>query len=235
MPEMPEVEALAGFLREHAVGRVIARFDLASLSALKTFDPAPSSLVGLEITGVARHGKFLDLDVSGVHLVVHLARAGWLHWRDSLPSAPPRPGGKNPLAVRVHLDNGSGFDLTEAGTKKGLAVYVVRDVAQVPGVSRLGIDALSPDLDVDALGALLAKHNQQLKGVLTDQTVMAGIGNAYSDEILHYARLSPFKMASKLTGDEVARLHAAINVVLADALQRSLGLRAAELKGEKRT
>ena len=71
--------------------------------------------------------------------------------------------------------------------------------------------------------------------MLTDQTVIAGIGNAYSDEILHYARLSPFKMASKLTGDEVARLHAAINMVLADALQRSLGLRAAELKGEKRT
>ena len=235
MPEMPEVEALAGFLREHAVGRVVARFDLASLSALKTFDPAPSSLVGLEITGVSRHGKFLDLDVSGLHLVVHLARAGWLHWRDTLPAAPPRPGGKNPLAVRVHLDNGSGFDLTEAGTKKGLAVYVVRDVAEVPGVSRLGIDALSPDLTIDTFAALLAGHRQQIKGVLTDQSVIAGVGNAYSDEILHFARLSPFKMAATLTGDEVARLYAAMNTVLAGALQRSLGLRAAELKGEKHT
>src|SRR3954451_21301392 len=134
MPEMPEVEALAGFLREHAVGRVVARFDLASLSALKTFDPAPSSLVGLEITGVARHGKFLDLDVSGVHLVVHLARAGWLHWRDTLPTAPPKPG-KGPLALRVHLEPREGelpegFDLTEQGTRKGLAVYVVRSPSE---------------------------------------------------------------------------------------------------------
>jgi formamidopyrimidine-DNA glycosylase len=235
MPELPEVQALVAFLGEHAVGHVVARVDLASLSALKTFDPSPAALVGLEVRGVSRHGKFLDLDVDGLHLVVHLARAGWLQWKDALPPAPPRPSAKSPIALRLHLDDGSGFDLTEAGTKKGLAVYVVRDVNEVPGVSRLGVDATSPELDVDALGALLAQHNQQLKGVLTDQTVMAGIGNAYSDEILHYARLSPFKMASKLTGDEVARLHAAINVVLADALQRSLGLRAAELKGEKRT
>ncbi len=235
MPEMPEVEALVAFLRDHAVGRVVARVDLASLSALKTFAPAPSALVGLEIESVARHGKFLDLDVSGLHLVVHLARAGWLHWRDTLPTAPPRPGGKNPLALRVHLDDGSGFDLTEAGTKKGLAVYVVRDVNEVPGVSRLGVDALSPALTIDAFGALLAGHRQQVKGVLTDQSVIAGVGNAYSDEILHFARLSPFKMAATLTGDEVARLYAAMNTVLAGALQRSMGLRAAELKGEKHT
>jgi formamidopyrimidine-DNA glycosylase len=235
MPELPEVQALVAFLGEHAVGHVVARVDLASLSALKTFDPSPSALVGLEVRGVARHGKFLDLDVDGLHLVLHLARAGWLQWKDALPPAPPKPSTKSPIALRLHLDDGSGFDLTEAGTKKGLAVYVVRDVHDVPGVSRLGIDATSPELDVDALAALLAKHNQQLKGVLTDQTAIAGIGNAYSDEILHYARLSPFKRAATLTGDEVARLHAAINVVLADALQRSLGLRAAELKGEKRT
>jgi formamidopyrimidine-DNA glycosylase len=235
MPELPEVQALVAFLNERAVGHVVARVDLAAISALKTFDPAPGSLVGLEIRGVSRHGKFLDLDVDGLHLVVHLARAGWLQWKDSLPPAPPKPSSKSPIALRLHLDDGSGFDLTEAGTKKGLAVYVVRDVNDVPGVKRLGVDARSPLLTVDALAALLAEQRAQLKGVLTDQTVIAGIGNAYSDEILHFARLSPFKMAAKLTGDEVARLHAAINIVLADALQRSLGLRAAELKGEKRT
>jgi formamidopyrimidine-DNA glycosylase len=235
MPELPEVQALVAFLDERAVGHVVARVDLAAISALKTFDPSPSALVGLEIRGVSRHGKFLDLDVDGLHLVVHLARAGWLQWKDSLPPAPPKPSGKSLIALRLHLDDGSGFDLTEAGTKKGLAVYVVRGPDQVPGIGRLGIDATSPQLTVDALAALLAQHRQQVKGVLTDQTVIAGIGNAYSDEILHFARLSPFKMAAKLTGDEVARLHAAINIVLADALQRSLGLRAAELKGEKRT
>jgi DNA-formamidopyrimidine glycosylase len=235
MPELPEVQALVAFLTERAVGHVVARVDVAAISALKTFDPPPSALVGLEITAVSRYGKFLDLDVDGVHLVTHLARAGWLQWKDALPAAPPKPSSKSPIAGRVHLDDGSGFDLTEAGTKKGLAVYIVHDVASVPGVSRLGIDARSPELTVDALATVLSQHRQQLKGVLTDQTVIAGIGNAYSDEILHFARLSPFKNAAKLTGDEVARLHAAINIVLADALQRSLGLRAAELKGEKRT
>src|SRR4051794_17018409 len=235
MPELPEVQALVAFLSERAVGHVVARVDVAAISALKTFDPSPSALVGLEIRSVTRHGKFLDLDVDGVHLVIHLARAGWLHWKDSLPSVPPKPSTKSLIALRVHLDDGSGFDLTEAGTRKGLAVYIVRDVALVPGITRLGIDARSPDLTVDALARLMAGHRQQLKGVLTDQTVIAGIGNAYSDEILHFARLSPFKMAATLTGDEIARLHAAINIVLADALQRSLGLRAAQLKGEKRT
>jgi formamidopyrimidine-DNA glycosylase len=235
MPELPEVQALVAFLTERAVGHVVARVDIAAISALKTFDPSPASLVGLEIRGVSRHGKFLDLDVDGLHLVVHLARAGWLQWKDSLPTAPPKPSTKSLIALRLHLDDGSGFDLTEAGTRKGLAVYVVRSIDQVPGIGRLGIDAASPELTVDALAALLAQHRAQLKGVLTDQTIIAGIGNAYSDEILHFARLSPFKMAAKLTGDEVARLHAAIKIVLADALQRSLGLRAAELKGEKRT
>ena len=189
----------------------------------------------MEVTSVSRHGKFLDLDVSGLHLVVHLARAGWLHWRDVLPTAPPRPGGKNPVALRLQIDDGSGFDLTEAGTRKGLAVYVVRDVDEVPGVSRLGIDALSPALTIDVFAGLLALHRQKVKGVLTDQSIIAGVGNAYSDEILHFARLSPFRMATTLTGEEVARLYAAMQTVLAGALQRSLGLRAAELKGEKHT
>ena len=152
MPELPEVEALAAFLRENAVGHVLARADLASVQAIKTFDPPLSALGGLEITGAARHGKFLDLDVSGLHLVVHLARAGWLHWRTGLPSAPPKPG-KGPLALRVHLDDGDGFDLTEQGTRKGLAIYVVRSPAEVPGIARLGPDALQ--VDREAFAALL--------------------------------------------------------------------------------
>jgi formamidopyrimidine-DNA glycosylase len=231
MPELPEVEALAAFLRENAVGRVIARVDLAAVQAIKTFDPPLSALSGLEVTGAARHGKFLDLDVSGLHLVVHLARAGWLHWREGLPTAPPKPG-RGPLALRAHLDDGNGFDLTEQGTRKGLAVYVVRSPAEVPGIARLGPDAL--DVDAERLGALLAGRHAQLKGTLTDQTVLAGIGNAYSDEILHAARLSPFRMADKLTDDELLRLHAAMRETLTDALDRQLGQRAATMKGEKR-
>jgi formamidopyrimidine-DNA glycosylase len=241
VPELPEVEALAAFLRENAVGRVLARADLASVQAIKTFDPPLSALAGLEITGAGRHGKFLDLDVSGLHLVVHLARAGWLHWRENLPPAPPKPG-KGPLALRVHLDDGhaagpasggAGFDLTEQGTRKGLAVYVVRSPAEVPGIARLGPGAL--DVDRETFAKLMAGRSGQLKGALTDQTLVSGIGNAYSDEILHAARLSPFKMADKLTEDELIRLHDAMRATLTDALERQRGQKAATMKGEKRS
>jgi formamidopyrimidine-DNA glycosylase len=232
VPELPEVEALAAFLRENAVGRVVTRVDLAAVQAIKTFDPPLSALGGLELTGVARHGKFLDLDVSEVHLVVHLARAGWLHWRTGLPTAPPRPG-KGPLALRVHLDDGNGFDLTEQGTRKGLAVYVVRSPAEVPGIARLGPDAL--EVDREQFAALMAGRSGQLKGALTDQTLIAGIGNAYSDEILHAARLSPFKMADRLSDDELVRLHDAMRAELTEALGRQLGQQAATMKGEKRS
>ena len=238
MPELPEVEALTAFLRENAVGHVLTRADLAAVQAIKTFDPPLSALGGLEITGAARHGKFLDLDVSGLHLVVHLARAGWLHWRTGLPPAPPKPG-KGPLALRVHLapldedPPAPGFDLTEQGTRKGLAIYVVRSPSEVPGIARLGPDALQ--VDREQFAALLAGRSGQLKGALTDQTLIAGIGNAYSDEILHAARLSPFKMADKLTDDELVRLFDAVRATLTEALDRQLGQRAATMKGEKRS
>jgi formamidopyrimidine-DNA glycosylase len=238
VPELPEVEALAAFLRERAIGRTVARADAAAFSAVKTFDPPLSALSGAKVTGVGRHGKFLDIDVDGLHLVIHLARAGWLQWRESLPPAPPRPG-KGPLAFRLHLapefPGGpvSGFDLTEAGTQKRLAVYLVRDAAEVPGIANLGPDALA--VSVEELAELLSTERAQIKGVLTHQAVLAGIGNAYSDEILHAARLSPFKLAAKLSPDEIARLHAAIHDVLTDAVARSVGQQAAKLKGEKRS
>jgi formamidopyrimidine-DNA glycosylase len=234
VPELPEVEALVSFLRERAVGRVIARVDVVTISALKTYDPPVTALAGLELTAVARHGKFLDLDVSGLHLVVHLARAGWLHWRESLPPAPPRMG-KGPIALRVHLDDASGFDLTEAGTKKGLAAYVVHDVATVPGVARLGVDPLSPEFTEELLAGLLAGQRGQVKGLLTDQSLLAGLGNAYSDEVLWEVGLSPFKPAGNLTGEEVRRLHAAIVDTLRAAVVRAQGLAAGELKAEKRS
>jgi formamidopyrimidine-DNA glycosylase len=234
VPELPEVEALVSFLRERAVGRAVARLDPVAISAFKTYDPPVTALAGLALTGVTRHGKFLDLDVSGVHLVVHLARAGWLHWRESLPTAPPRMG-KGPIALRVHLDDGSGFDLTEAGTKKGLAVYVVHDPATVPGIARLGIDPLSPEFTAELLAGLLAGVRGQVKGVLTDQSLIAGLGNAYSDEVLWEVGLSPFKPAGNLGEDEVRRLHAAIVDTLRAAVGRAQGLAAGELKAEKKS
>jgi formamidopyrimidine-DNA glycosylase len=240
VPELPEVEALAAFLRERAVGRSVVRADIAAFTALKTVDPPLSDLRGRTVTGATRHGKFLDLDVDGLHLVMHLARGGWLQWRESLPPAPPRPG-KGPLAFRLHLapefDGGpaAGFDLTEAGTQKRLAVYLVRDPVEVPGIDRLGPDALDPTLDVERLGEILRAHSGQLKGVLTTQSVIAGIGNAYSDEILHAARLSPFKNSARLADAELSALHSAMRTVLTDAVERSVGQKAATLKGEKRS
>ena len=153
MPELPEVESLATFLRVHATGHAVARADAASFSVLKTFDPPLSALTGQVIAAVGRHGKFLDLSTDqGLHLIMHLARAGWLRWRDDLPAAPPKPG-KSPLAFRLRLDDGSGFDLTEAGTRKRLAVYLVRDPAEVPGVATLGPDPLAADFTVDTLAS----------------------------------------------------------------------------------
>ena len=234
MPELPEVEALASFLRERAVGRAVARVDVPSVAVLKTYDPPPGALAGLAVTGVRRRGKFLDLDVDGLHLVVHLARAGWLQWKDALPPAPPRPG-KGPLGLRLHLDDGSGFDLTEQGTQKRLAVYVVRDPAEVPGVARLGIDPLDPAFTPDVLAGLLAGVRGQVKGVLTDQSVLAGVGNAYSDEVLWEMRMSPYKSAASLTPTDVERLHAVLVGTLRDAVGRAEGLAARALKAEKKS
>jgi formamidopyrimidine-DNA glycosylase len=233
MPELPEVQALVDFLSERVVGHVVARVDVASIAVVKTFDPPISGLAGLTVTGAARHGKFLDLDVDGLHLVAHLSRAGWLHWRESLPPVPPKPG-KGPIALRVHLDDGSGFDLTEAGTKKRLAVYVVRDPLEVPGIARLGPDVLSEDFTLEVFRRLLAGNRSQLKGVLRDQSVIAGIGNAYSDEILHVARMSPFRLAATLDNAEVGVLYDALRSTMSAAVERARGLGAGELKAEKK-
>jgi formamidopyrimidine-DNA glycosylase len=235
MPELPEVESLAAFLRAHAVGHTVARADAASFSVLKTFDPPLDSLTGHVITEVGRHGKFLDISSDqGLHLIMHLARAGWLRWRDELPTAPPKPG-KSPIAFRLRLDDGSGFDLTEAGTRKRLAVYLVRDPAEVPGVATLGPDPMAADFTEQTLADLLAGRRTQVKGVLRDQHIIAGIGNAYSDEVLHAAKMSPFKIASSMTPADVATLYDAIKATLAEAVERSAGLAAADLKSEKKS
>lgn len=235
MPELPEVEALADHLRRHAVGLTIGRIDVAALSVLKTFDPPIDVLHGQAVTGTNRWGKYLGMQVGSLHLITHLSRAGWLRWSDKLAAAPLRPG-KGPIALRVHLGRpgeASGFDLTEAGTQKRLAVWLVDDPMKVPGIAALGPDALS--LGPDEFAGLLAGSSGRIKTVITDQKVLAGIGNAYSDEILHVAKLSPFATAAKLTESQLAALHEAMVSVLTDAVGRSVGQQAAMLKGEKRS
>src|SRR3954469_24793115 len=214
MPELPEVEALKDFLTENLVGHEIVRALPVAISVLKTYDPPLTAVEGREVVAVHRHGKFLDLETDGgPHFVTHLARAGRPAWKGRLPDAPPRPG-KGPLALRVALETGAGFDLTEAGTQKRLAVYVVQDPQQVPGVARLGPDPLTDDFDEARLAALLKGERRQLKGALRDQSLIAGVGNAYSDEILHAAKMSPFKPTSSLTPEETTRLYEALRTTL---------------------
>jgi formamidopyrimidine-DNA glycosylase len=244
MPELPEVEALAQDLTGRLAGRAITRIHVPQFSALKTYDPPLSAIEGALVDGVRRHGKFLDIEASGLHLVFHLARAGWVRWKDEVPALPPKPSMKSTLAVRVVLspdadaDNQAtpGLDVTEAGTKKSLACYLVRDPLDVPGIATLGPDPLRDDFTVDALAEILAAEGgKQIKGVLRHQGTIAGIGNAYSDEILHAARMSPFKPARSIEGDDLDTLYRAIRTTLGDAVERSRGLAASELKAEKKS
>ncbi|GAB7146679.1 DNA lyase [Mycobacterium riyadhense] len=235
MPELPEIEALVDHLRRHAVGTRVGRVDVAALSVLKTFDPPINALHGETVVGAQRWGKYLGLQAGELLLIAHLSRAGWLRWSDKLAGAPLRPG-KGPIALRVHLGapgSAPGFDLTEAGTQKRLAVWLVDDPVKVPGIAALGPDALS--ISSDELAGLLGGNTGRIKSVITDQKVIAGIGNAYSDEILHVAKISPFATAGKLSEKQLLALHEAMVSVLSDAVSRSVGQRAATLKGEKRS
>ncbi|MET0927916.1 MAG: DNA-formamidopyrimidine glycosylase family protein [Aeromicrobium sp.] len=234
MPELPEVNALVEFLDERMTGSVVAAVELASFAVLKTYDPPAAALHGMEVTGVSRHGKFIDIDVSGIHVIVHLAKAGWLRWSDKLPDTKLKLGASN-IAARVRLDRGdgptTGFDVTEAGTRKGLAMYIVDDPAQVAGIAALGPDPLADGFE---LRPLLGRR-MQVKRLLRDQKIIAGVGNAYSDEILHAAKLSPFAIAETLDHEEIGRLEAAVQSILREAVEEARGKPAEELKDDKRT
>jgi len=234
MPELPEVESLGQFLTDRVVGETVERVYPVAVHALKTYEPAVTALEGRTFDAVERHGKFLALRAGELYLVMHLARAGWVRWSDTVAEAPPRPG-KGPLALRVRLVGGAGFDVTEAGTQKHLALYVVRDPQAVPGIARLGPDPLAEGFTAEVFAGLLDGERRQIKGVLRDQSVIAGIGNAYSDEILHAAKMSPFKLASALSPQEVARLYEVTGTTLADAVERARGLPLRDLKAEKKS
>jgi formamidopyrimidine-DNA glycosylase len=233
MPELPEVQALVHFLGERTDGLVVTGVELGSISVLKTFTPPPQALVGAPVDGVSRHGKFIDIDCGGTHLVFHLARAGWLRWSDAMPATVLRPG-KSPIALRVRFDDASGFDLTEAGTKKRLAAYVVNDPSTVPGIASLGPDPMADGFTLEVFAAIAASHRMQVKGMLRDQSIIAGVGNAYSDEVLHVAKLSPFAIAAKLGDAEVERLYTALRGTLSAAVAAASGKPAKELKDAKR-
>jgi len=232
MPELPEVEALCRSFDTRLQGRVVSRVTVRSVAVLKTFDPPATALEGLAFDACVRRGKFLDFSIPPLHLVVHLARGGWIRLRDKPTNA--RPSLRGPLAVIVTLEDAGSLEVTEHGTDKRLAVSVVRDPRDVHGIARLGIDALDPELSPATLGAILREQRGTLKSVLADQAVIAGIGNAYSDEILHAAQLSPFRHAGALDGEELERLAAAIRDVLTAAVALAVDSDPASLKDGKR-
>ncbi|MGH9081428.1 MAG: Fpg/Nei family DNA glycosylase [Acidimicrobiales bacterium] len=234
MPELPEVEALTTGLAARMSGRRVERCQLASVSALKTFEPPLEQVVGRTVAGAERRGKFVCIDLGGLWLVVHLARGGWVRWHEVVPTGTLRPGGKSPIALRLSLDDRSGFDLTEMGTEKRLAIWLVSRPEEVGPVADLGVDPLTPAFTVDRLSALMQGASATVKSALTTQSLIAGVGNAYSDEALHRARLSPYKHTGKLSVEEVTRLHDAVVGVLREATERSAPLGIAELKGDKK-
>lgn len=233
MPELPEVESLANGLSGRMAGRSVERCQLASFAALKTVDPPLEAAIGRTVAAVERRGKFVCIDLDGLWLVVHLARGGWIRWHDRVPTGAVRPG-KSPIALRVTLDDRSGFDVTEMGTEKRLAVWVVHRPEEVEPLAALGTDPLTPEFTVEHLAGLLTGSSATLKSALTTQSLIAGVGNAYSDEALHRARLSPYKHAGKLDADEVRRLHDAVVGVLAEAVERTGAVDMAGLKGDKK-
>jgi formamidopyrimidine-DNA glycosylase len=244
MPELPEVAGLSAFLGTQLRGAVLTKIQIVSFAVLKTADPPYSALEGRTVTGVERQGKFIVVDADGIYLSFHLAKAGWLRYTES-PSHAQLPRGKGYIAARLEFTRARldaaggeahlGIDLTEAGTKKSLALYVVRDPAEIPGVASLGPDPLSPSFDLETFAGILSSSTQQIKGLLRNQGVIAGIGNAYSDEILHAARISPFAIAKSLAPDAVKVLYDSIHSVLGAAVAEAVGKAPNELKDAKRS
>ncbi len=240
MPESPEVSELASYLTRHAVGHTITRVDIVVGKALKTRHPSPLDLVGGRIAGVRRHGKMIDIEVAdtgrvdaALHVVVHFGHDGWVQWHERVPGGLARAGAAT-LMARVRLDDGSGFDLTDSGQWKGLTIHVVGSAVEVPAIAKLGPDPLDPDFDRDAFSTIVGGRKKQIKALLQDQTVFAGIGNAYSDEILHAARISPIVHGASLTVDERARLAEQTVIVLAAATRARRGVQPDDLRDTKR-
>lgn len=233
MPELPEVQGLTDFLRGRLSELAVTGVELGSFSVLKTFDPPPQAFEGLLVTGVERHGKWIDLDADGIHLVFHLARAGWVRWYEKAPATMLRPG-KSPIAVRVRFSDDSGFDLTEAGTQKRLAAYIVRSPSDVPAIASLGPDPLHESFTPEVFAEILHERRTQIKGLLRDQSIIAGVGNAYSDEMLHVAKLSPYAVAGSLSQEQMSRLYEALRATLLGAVAVASGKPAKDLKDAKR-
>jgi formamidopyrimidine-DNA glycosylase len=213
MPELPDVVVYLEALRPRILGERLERVRLMSPFLLRSVDPPIAEAEGRTVTGLRRLGKRIVITLEGdIHLVLHLMIAGRLRWRD--------PGTKVPRKLGL-----AAFDfpagtllLTEAGTKKRASLHVVRGAAGLTAFDRGGLEV--PESTRAAFGRTLVRENHTLKRALTDPRLLSGIGNAYSDEILHRARLSPMKLTSRLTDEETTRLWEAARAVLAQWTDR---------------
>ena len=236
MPELPEVEALALDLKGRLADRAIAKVHVVAFSALKTFDPPLQALEGTLVEDVTRHGKFLDISTSGLHLILHLARGGWVRWRDDVPPVPPRPNQKSGLAVRVILDDESGMDVTEMGTKKRLAIYVVRDPLDVPGIASLGPDPLDDAFTIDGSPRSSRRPAApRSRACCATRAPSPASATPTPTSCCTPPRCRRSSRRSSLSDAELQTLYDAIRNVLGDAVERSRGLAASELKGEKKS
>jgi formamidopyrimidine-DNA glycosylase len=213
MPELPDIELYLEALRERLAGRVLKRSVVRSLFLLRSVEPPLAAVEGVAVTTLERLGKRIALGFDNdVWLVIHLMIAGRLQWQDAWPAKPTRQ-----VALVLGFDNGA-LLLTEAGTKKRASLHVVRGRAALAQHDPGGIDVTTATL-ADFRAALM-RRNHTLKRALTDPRLLSGIGNAYSDEILHRARLSPVALTSRLGADEFATLYAATRELLAEWLAR---------------
>jgi formamidopyrimidine-DNA glycosylase len=213
VPELPDIEVYVEAIAARVEGAPLERVRLGSPFLLRSAEPPVAAAEGRRVLAVRRLGKRIVLALEGdLFLALHLMIAGRLHWRERGAKLPGRAG----LAA-FDFPAGS-LVLTEAGSKRRAALHLVRGEAALAALDRGGLEPLGASLD--AFRAVLLRGNHTLKRALTDPALFSGIGNAYSDEILHRARLSPVKLTSRLSGDEIARLHAATGAVLAEWLER---------------
>jgi len=210
MPELPELDVLAENLAARLGGARVASVRVVSVAALKTFDPPIDALVGRAVTGAGRRAKYVWLELGELLLVMHLSLGGRL-------VLGAKPASRKVAALTVELDDGRVLSITEGGTQRRAAVWLVDDVEKVPGLAGLGPEPLDPGFTVERLAAILAEGGHTLKRMHTDQRAMAGVGNAWSDDVLHRAKLSPFARPERLDAGEIASLHAALVGVLTEA------------------
>ncbi len=230
MPESPEVQALVEFLDERVQGRVIAGVDIAEFRVVKTRDRPPGSVVGARITGMRRFGKHVGFETTAGWLMIGFGRNGWIRWQ--VPGDPP---GEEPVpeVLRIVLDDGAVMRVVDTGDFLAVTASVVDAPTDVAGIAALGPDPLDPGFTREELERALGSRRKQIKALLQEQTSLAGIGNAYSDEILHRARLSPTVHAAVLDEGARARLFDAVVGIMTTAVAERRGLPPDRLKQAK--